>query len=208
MAFETIPLSFSSSQSLRFTQIFFIFLFFFMTLILAYGLVGSNRPSFVSKSPSHVTFFTTNVNVTYSTSVNERATVDCYFEHQLIGLPLSIKIQPDIDLLIAQLLAQLESKNPLMIKPPPCSPLYMIPISLVTFRYQRIVFTTLLYQQEGFFTNRLTIDIVKMILSFVSTIENIIEFVILWQYSHSVVMAFFLLDSSRISFMRVFDALI
>lgn len=105
--------------------------------------------------------------------------MDYRFEHQLTGPLLSMKINPDIDFLVAWLLTQSELKYSLMIRSLLCSPLYIILISLMAFRYRRIVFTALLCWWEGFFANRLTTEVAKVISDLVSTIKNIIKPVIL-----------------------------
>ncbi len=58
---------------------------------------GSSSPSSVRRSLSQVASLTASMSVIYSASVEERATVDCLFEHQLTGPPLSIKINPEVD---------------------------------------------------------------------------------------------------------------
>lgn len=66
-----------------------------------------------------------------------------------------------------------------MIKSPPYSPLYVIPMSCIAFRYQKMVFTNSVYYQEGFLAKRLITDIAKVIFGLVSTIKNISNLVLL-----------------------------
>ena len=46
-------------------------------------------------------FFAAKVSATYFASVDDRATVACLLEHQLTGPPLSMKMNLDVDFLVA-----------------------------------------------------------------------------------------------------------
>ena len=68
-------------------------------------VVGEGNGSLIvafegDRSRSHVASFGASVNATYSASVEESATVDWRFEHQLTGPPLSMKMYPDVDFLV------------------------------------------------------------------------------------------------------------
>ncbi len=65
-------------------------------LISKYWLSSSSTPISVRSSLSQVAFFAARFNVTYSASVDDQATVGCLLEHQLTGLPFSIKMNPDV----------------------------------------------------------------------------------------------------------------
>lgn len=71
----------------------------------------------------------------YSAFIEEKAIVDWRFEYQLTGPLLYMKIYLNVDFLMAWSLAQSELEYLLMIRSLPCSPLYVIPISIMGFRY-------------------------------------------------------------------------
>ena len=99
-------------------------LFPFLTFILACWSSGCRRPSLVRKR-SQVASFAASVRVMYYAFVDDRATVDCLFEHQLTGPPLSIKTNPEVDLRLSLSPAQSESEYPSTSSL--SSPLYVIP---------------------------------------------------------------------------------
>ncbi len=71
---------------------------------------GCKRPSSVNRSGSQVASFAVRVRAIYSASVDDSATVGCFFEHQLTGPPFSIKMKPDFDLRLSLSPAQSESE--------------------------------------------------------------------------------------------------
>ena len=70
-------------------------------LISTYWPSLSSMPISVSSSLSQVAFIAARINVTYSASVDDQATVGCLLEHQLTGPPFSIKMNPDVDFFVA-----------------------------------------------------------------------------------------------------------
>ena len=66
----------------------------------------------MSRSYSQVASFAASVRAIYSALVDEKATVGCLFEHQLIGPPLSIKMKPEVDFQLFLSPAQSESEYP------------------------------------------------------------------------------------------------
>ena len=87
-------------------------LLFLKTLMRACYWLGCRKPSSMSSKRSHVTSFTANVGAIYSASVSDNATVACFFEHQLTGPSLNMKMKPKVDLKLFLLLAQSESEYP------------------------------------------------------------------------------------------------
>ncbi len=83
---------------------------FCATLIFAYWLSLSSRSITVSSSLNQVVSFATRVNATYSASVDDRVTFARLLEHRLTVPPFSIKINPDVDFLVAWWPAQWESE--------------------------------------------------------------------------------------------------
>lgn len=75
LLFEAMYLSFFSSWSRRFDWISDASVLSLATLISVYCSAGWNRSSFVNKSLNHVAFLEAKVSATYSTSVNDKATV-------------------------------------------------------------------------------------------------------------------------------------
>lgn len=75
---------------------------------------GCKSPSSVSSRRSHVASFVASVKAMYSASVDDNATVGCLFEHQLTGLPLSIKIKPEVDFWLSLSPAQSKLEYPSM----------------------------------------------------------------------------------------------
>ena len=97
------------------------------------------RPSAVKRSRNHVASLAANVKDIYSASVDDSATVDCLFEHQLTSPPFSMNIKPDVDFRLSLSPAQSESEYPStqsFFSPP-----YVIPRSREPLRYRRIVLT-------------------------------------------------------------------
>ena len=68
------------------------------------------RPSFVNRSQSQVASFIAKIRVIYSALVDNSAMVDCFFEHQLTGLPFKMKIKLNVDIQLSLFFAQLESE--------------------------------------------------------------------------------------------------
>lgn len=62
---------------------------------------GSSRPSSVKRSLSSVASFAANVRAMYLASIDDRATVRCLSEHQLIGLPFNMKIYLETEFLLS-----------------------------------------------------------------------------------------------------------
>lgn len=88
-------------------------------------------------------------------------------------------------------LAKWESEY-LLINRSSCSPLYMIYVFFMAFKYYwRMIFTTLLYWWEEFFANWLTTNLARAISGLVSTIKNIIDPFILWSGSYLAAMTSF-----------------
>ncbi len=89
---------------------------------------------------SHVASLAASVRVMYSAFVDNKATVDCLFEHQLTGPPLSIKTKSEVDFRLSLSPAKSESEYPSTRSL--SWPLYMMSRSLEPFMYLKIVFTT------------------------------------------------------------------
>ena len=126
-------------------------------LMSACYLSGCRRLSLVRKSRNHVTSLAANVRAIYSAFVDDSATVDCLFEHQLTGPLFSMNIKPDVDFWLSLSPAQSESEYPWTQSS--FSPPYVIPWSRKPLRYQKIFLTALVCWWEGFFAKRLATDI-------------------------------------------------
>ena len=61
-------------------------------------------------SCNHVTSLAANVRAIYSALVDDSATIDCLFEHQLTGSLFSMNIKPDVDFRLFLSPAQLQSE--------------------------------------------------------------------------------------------------
>lgn len=148
-------------------------------LIRAYCQSGCRRPSSVNRSCSQMASFAASVKTMYLAFVDERATIGCLFDYQLTKPPLSIKIKLKFDFQLSLSCTQSELEylftNSLFQSP------QMIFCLFEPFKYCKIVFTALVYQWSVFFTKRLVIEVAKTISSFISTIENMRDFVILQQ---------------------------
>lgn len=77
------------------------------------------------------------VNVMYSVSVEESATVRCFLDSQLIAAPLSLKMNPVYDLRSTGHPAQSASTNPSRV---PMFLIYVIPKFMVPLRYLKMRF--------------------------------------------------------------------
>lgn len=64
----------------------------------------------MSNKRSHVASFVARVKAMYSALVDDNAAVGCFFEHQLTGPSLSMKIKPEVDFRLSLLPAQSESE--------------------------------------------------------------------------------------------------
>ena len=150
-------------------------------------LSGWSSPSSIKSSRSHVASFAARVRVMYSASVDNRTIVDCFFEHQLTGPLLSMKIKPEVDFWLSLSPAQSESEYPSMrsLSWPP----NVIPRSLEPLRYRSIVLTASVCWWPGFFANRAATEVAKAMSGLVSTMENIIEPVMPWYFSFSAAVA-------------------
>lgn len=73
---------------------------FFVPLISAYWPSLFRRPTFISSSLSQMASFVARVSAIYFASVDESVMVAYFFEYQLIRLPFSIKMKPDVDFLV------------------------------------------------------------------------------------------------------------
>ena len=115
--------------------------------------------SSIRSSLSHIASFAARIRAMYSASVDNRVTVDCFFEHQLIGPPLSMKIKPEVDFRLFVLPAQSKSEYPSMrsLSWPP----NVIPHSLEPLRYRSIVLTNSIYWWPRFFANRAATEVAK-----------------------------------------------
>ena len=91
-------------------------------------------PSSVCRSLKYIVSLDAKVSATYSTSVDDKATVVCHYEYQLTGTPLSMKINHDVDFLVTWSTAQLESEYPLIVRSPSSSSSYVISTFFVAFR--------------------------------------------------------------------------
>lgn len=127
-------------------------------------------------SHSHIISFDTNITTMYLVSIDGKATIDCFFEHQLTHPLLSMKIQPEVNFWLTLLPIQLESEQPL--KKSLSSLPYMMSWSIISLRYQKMVFTTLICCLNRFFTNQLIIEVEKAIFGLVFIIKNIHNLII------------------------------
>lgn len=66
----------------------------------------------MSKRRSHVASFAAKVRAMYSTSVDNNATVGCFFKHQLTNPLFSMKMKLEFDFRLFLLLAQSEFEYP------------------------------------------------------------------------------------------------
>lgn len=80
------------------------------TLMKACCWSGCRKPSSVSSNHNHVASFAANVKAMYLASVDDRATVACFLEHQLTGPLFNMKMKPEIDLRLSLSPAQLGSE--------------------------------------------------------------------------------------------------
>lgn len=155
-------------------KICFVLMFFQMTLIFLYESDVLSRPSLVRSSLSQVVFFTANIEGTYSTFVNDRATIAYFLAHQLTKPLFSIKTKSKIDFLMAWLPVQSDSEYSFIVRSP--SPFFYLPqvifIDLIAFKYLIIVLTTFVYWQKKFLANILITKVANAISSLVSVIEN------------------------------------
>lgn len=112
----------------------------------------------------------------YSASVDDNATVRCFFEHQLTGPPFSMKIKPEVDFQSSLSPARSDSEYPSTksLSWPP----YVIPRSLEPLRYRRMVFTASVCWWPGFLAKQLATEVAKEMSGLVSTMENIMDPVI------------------------------
>lgn len=173
---ETVGSPLPRSRFLRSLSMACTHKFLLETLISACYWSASNTPSFVKRSRRHVASLAARVSAIYSASVEDRATVACFLEHQLIGPPFSIKIKPDVDFRLSLSPAQSESEYPSIFSS--SLPPYVMPQCFDPLRYLRIVLTASVCWWLGFLAKRLTNDIAKAMSGLVSTMENIIDPVI------------------------------
>ena len=68
----------------------------------------------MGNNQSHVASLTAQVNAIYLTSINERVTVGCFFEHQLIAPSFSMKMKFGVDFRLCLSTAESESQYPSM----------------------------------------------------------------------------------------------
>ena len=183
-AFRIAPPPRSKSRSL---WIAWTLVFYLETLMRVYCLSGWSSSSFIRNSRSHVASFATRVRAIYLASVDNRATVDCFFKHQVTGPSLSMKIKPEVNFRLSLSPAQSESEYPSM-RSLSWLP-NVIPCSLEPLRYRGIVLTASMCWWPGFLSNRAATEVVKAMSGLVSTMENIIELVIPWYFSFSAAVA-------------------
>ena len=89
-----------------------VLLLFSETLIKACCWLSYKKTSLVSGNWSHITSFAIKVRAIYSVLIDNYATIACFFEHQLTGPPLSMKIKPKVYLQLFLLPVQSESEYP------------------------------------------------------------------------------------------------
>ena len=125
------------------------------------------------KRQSHVAPFAARVNAIYSASVNNKANVACFFEHQLTGLLLSMRIKLEVDFQLFLSPVQLESKHPSTSSL--SWPSKVIPYSLKPLRYCRTIFAASVCWWPRFFINGIVTKVANVMSGLVSTIENMME---------------------------------
>lgn len=59
--------------------------------------MNCKRSNFISRSYSQIPFFAADVKAIYLALVNKKTSVGGFFEYQLIGPPLNMKIKPKVD---------------------------------------------------------------------------------------------------------------
>lgn len=61
-------------------------------------IVRLENSSLVKKKQSQVALFAASIKAIYLASIDNKATISCFFKYQLTGSSLNIKIKPNIDL--------------------------------------------------------------------------------------------------------------
>lgn len=151
--------------------------------ISIYCLFLSSRSILVNNSLIQMAFFAASVSATYSTSLDNEAIVVCLLEYLLTGPQFSMRINLNIDFIKKSSSTQFELKKPLIIKSLSSCPYIIIKVQ-VALRYHIIVFTTSMYWRDRFLIKRLITEVAKAISDWVSTLENITDFVMSWYCSY------------------------
>ena len=112
------------------------------------------NPSAVRKFHSQMICFVARVAAIYSTSIDDKAMMDCFFEVHEIALPPIRNVYLEIDFQSISFEAQSASKKldiAMVVLPPHWS--YIIPMSLVPCRYLNRCFTVCQCSLDGLWEN-------------------------------------------------------